>query len=547
MISGRSWFPDRCRSTAACGWRTARPPTTYAGAAAVSGFRVDEADSGKPLLGWERLETGAAKLSFSPFALELGDVVARAPEGRLVIEPDGSVNVSSLRIEEGVLHFADRSLDTPFEVGIHGLSGTVTGFSTEPGDPALIALSGTVGKYGSARIRGTMNLANPTALADVRAELRNIDLALLTPYVAKFAGYRVRSGRVSAELHYSVRNGQITGQNDLVFRELVLGEKVEREGLESLPLDLMVALLADSEGRIDLDIPVKGNLADPQFDLGGLVARAIGAAVRKIVSAPFRALASLFGADDGGEDEEDERLAAIRFAAGSAELRPPEEEDIAKLAQALVARPGLGVTVHAGYDPQLDAAELRHDSVRRAVLRRASYPAGGPLEVRDPAIVRSAEALYRERIGDPRALRRMVEDDVVYARALIERLAAEESLEPDAMAELARKRAGAVRDAFAAHGVDPDRVATVAKEGAPTELELTAGAAIPSEADVVRAAQRGLHGAGFAAGPVDGILGPKTEAALRAFQVDQGLHVSGTLDPPTLAALGLQPSAAAGR
>ena len=141
----------------------------------------------------------------------------------------------------------------------------------------------------------------------------------------------------------------------------------------------------------------------------------------------------------------------------------------------------------------------------------------------------------------------MVENDVVYARALIERLAAEASLEVDAMLELARERGAAVRDVFAAHGVDPQRVATNTKQGGPTQLELTAASAVPNQAELVRAAQRSLKSAGFAAGPLDGILGPRTEAAVRAFQVDRGLQVSGTLDPATLAALGVQPSAAAGR
>ncbi|MCG3188768.1 MAG: hypothetical protein LKCHEGNO_00924 [Burkholderiaceae bacterium] len=53
----------------------------------------------------------------------------------------------------------------------------------------------------------------------------------------------------------------------------------------------------------------------------------------------------------------------------------------------------------------------------------------------------------------------------------------------------------------------------------------------------LRAAQRTLDGAGFEVGPIDGILGPRTRAALRAFQEKQGLTLSGRLDAPTQKAL----------
>ena len=81
------------------------------------------------------------------------------------------------------------------------------------------------------------------------------------------------------------------GANRLAFENMQLGEKLEQKGLVDLPLELAVALLADPQGRINLEIPVRGSLSDPQFDFGAIVAEALGNVVRKILSAPFRALA----------------------------------------------------------------------------------------------------------------------------------------------------------------------------------------------------------------------------------------------------------------
>lgn len=57
--------------------------------------------------------------------------------------------------------------------------------------------------------------------------------------------------------------------------------------------------------------------------------------------------------------------------------------------------------------------------------------------------------------------------------------------------------------------------------------------------DTVREAQRALNDKGFSAGAADGIMGPHTEQALRDFQQSQGLGVTGSLDSPTLSALGV--------
>ena len=51
--------------------------------------------------------------------------------------------------------------------------------------------------------------------------------------------------------------------------------------------------------------------------------------------------------------------------------------------------------------------------------------------------------------------------------------------------------------------------------------------------------QKMLKDKGLDPGPVDGVMGPQTTAALRAYQKEQGLDVTGSLDAATRAKLGL--------
>jgi peptidoglycan hydrolase-like protein with peptidoglycan-binding domain len=57
--------------------------------------------------------------------------------------------------------------------------------------------------------------------------------------------------------------------------------------------------------------------------------------------------------------------------------------------------------------------------------------------------------------------------------------------------------------------------------------------------DQIQLAQERLKAEGFDPGPVNGMLSPQTEAALRRYQEKQGIPVSGALDEATVRELQL--------
>ena len=455
---------------------------SYAGTASLSGVRVEDSD-GAPLVGWQSLATESLRIAFSPFALSADDVLARAPHVNAIIAPDGSLNLArafskgeggapgerpdislgQLRIEEGRLDFADRSLDTPFATTAEQLSGSLTRLATRGEEPARLALEGRVGRYGEARIRGIVDLEAPASRTSVSLRFRNLALADFTPYAAKFAGYRIRAGRLDAELSYRVREGRLVGDNRLAFRRLRLGDKVDSPSALDLPLELAVALLTDADGRLDLAIPVSGDLRDPRVDLGGLIAKAVRNTVAKIVSAPFRMLASLFGGGNG------ERLREVRFEPGSAKLSPPAEETLARLARALARRPGLSLEIHGAYDERADREALQ----RAQLLRELGVEAG------ERKFVPVAERLYLARGGRSADLSALKPRERGYARRLLDTLASGTGVAPDALSGLAGARAQAIREALQRAGVDSARVALAAplaaqadEDGVPASLGL---------------------------------------------------------------------------
>ena len=82
-----------------------------------------------------------------------------------------------------------------------------------------------------------------------------------------------------------------------------------------------MALLKDSSGTIDIDLPVRGDLDDPEFGYGRVIGKALATLVVKIVASPFSLLGKLVGV-------EADELEYISFPAGRADLTPPELERV---------------------------------------------------------------------------------------------------------------------------------------------------------------------------------------------------------------------------
>jgi hypothetical protein len=158
-----------------------------------------------------------------------------------------------------------------------------------------------VDAYGTVKINGELNSADPKAFTDIGVVFRNLEMSSLTPYSGKFAGRKIDSGKLSMDLKYKVAQRQLVGDNQIIVERLVLGEKVESPEAMDLPLDLAIALLEDSNGVIDLGLPVKGDLDSPEFSFGAVVWKAFVNLLTKIVTSPFRALGAIL---PGGEGEE---------------------------------------------------------------------------------------------------------------------------------------------------------------------------------------------------------------------------------------------------
>ena len=504
----------------------------YSGSAAIADFALDDPSGGR-LFGWKTLAADSVKASLSPNRVDIDELRLTAPAGRFAIAKDGTSNVSRafaakpappgsesapraaskelapnakeaetnrgekaavavavrrVQVEQGALDFSDDSLSPSFVAKIVDLNGTANGLSSDREARSQFTLDGRIGEFGYARLSGSVNPFAPRDRSAFRVELRNIDLTTVSPYAMRFAGYRIASGRLALDLHYRVRASLIEGDNKITLQQFTLGEHVDSPDALKLPFQLAVALLKGPDGTISVEVPVKGNLDDPQFSLAPLIWKAVGNLIGNIVAAPFRALGRLLG---GGSGEDG---GTIAFDPGRSRLLPPEREKLGRIVEALAKRPELKLLIPAHYDTEADQSALKRAALARELSRRAGFALAkdeepGPVNLEDRKTRAALRALFVERFsetelkrlrseaeakarsagaaplslterlrnfanGDPQ-----VADVREFYRTLLRRLREAQPLPPNALTELGQQRALAIEAALRAAGVDASRIA----------------------------------------------------------------------------------------
>lgn len=397
------------------------PELKFSGDIAITNLSTQDKAEGKDFIKWQSLQLQDMHYSTGPDVLEVTQIIARAPYGRVIIDSDGSTNIqhvlrikpavktetadsklvakpaastmktriAKVRIENGAANFTDNTVQPTFSTGMQRLNGTVTGLSSANGSRAKVKLDGSVDNYAPVSITGEANFLAADTYSDIAMNFRNMELTTFNPYSGKFAGYSIAKGKLSTEIRYQIRERKLDAQHHIVIDQLEFGAATDSKDAVPLPIKLAVSLLKDRNGVIDLNLPVNGSLDDPQFKVGPIVWKAFVGLLTKIVTAPFAALGSLFG---GGEE-----LAYVDFAPGSANLSAIEIDKLNTLAKALVERPQLKLNVPLTVVTDADAAAINAAAFNQAlngVLANAA-------SANPPQQLAALTTLYQRKLNSP--------------------------------------------------------------------------------------------------------------------------------------------------
>ena len=314
------------------------------------------------------------------------------------------LDIKALKLRNGIVHFADLGVVPQLQTDIRKLNGSLLGVSNVPGRYAAIALDGLIADRGSFRAKGQAAFDDPRRNHDVLFEFKNVPLKTANAYFMKYAGYPIQDGRLDLMLNYKAKDAELVGQNRFVIKDIELGEEVPNFQGRRLPLRLAIALLEDSDNVIDISLGIKGNVDSPEFSATGLVWQAIRTVLTNIVTAPFRALASLLGLQSD---------APIHAVLGESSYLPVDQEKLDKLAGVLVKRPNATIEFVGVYDPSADKAALARARADRAILNAAGFKLSPqePLPIpslSDPRVQAGVRSAYGQQVGRIQLAQRLI-------------------------------------------------------------------------------------------------------------------------------------------
>ncbi|WP_298214940.1 DUF748 domain-containing protein [Acidovorax sp.] len=379
------------------------------------------------------------------------------------------VQFGPVSLVNGRVAFSDFFIKPNYSADLSELTGKLSAFSSEApgGEPVLadLELRGRAEGTASLEVMGKLNpLAQPLAL-DITGKVRDLELPPLTPYAVKYAGHGIERGKLSVDVSYKVLpSGQLTASNRLVLNQLTFGEPVEGAP-NSLPVKLAVALLADRQGVIDLDLPISGSLNDPQFRIGPVIFKIIVNLIGKALTSPFSLLASALG---GGDE-----MSQVPFAPGSATLSPDAQKNLGKVVKALTDRPALKLTVTGMASLPDEREGMRRERVQQLVLaekRRTNPDATALVSAAEyPTLLK--EVYRRADMPKPRNLVGLTKDLTVPEMEAL--LLAHQSPTEATATELATQRGQAIRAYLVSQKLPVERLFVAAPKAGKQEDKWT--------------------------------------------------------------------------
>lgn len=281
-----------------------------------------------------------------------------------------AITVAQLDVERGGLRIVDRAVSPAFALDLQAATVKAQGLSTAPSKPARLDVLGQLGPGSELALRGTLgSLGGPLKL-DFNGELRGFAVPRANPYVLQAAGWKSTAGRLTTTLQCRIDGDALAAQINITLSRLQLVRASPQDNALQrieLPLGMLISLMKDKRGDINVAFPVSGKLSDPKFDFS----EAIWSAVRSVAINAIALPVSWIGRVHMSPDSRIERIDVnpITFEPGTAE---PTAAGRAQIAQVVAFLDRLPETKMA-LTPVISASDVK--ALERARGTPSAVPA----------------------------------------------------------------------------------------------------------------------------------------------------------------------------
>ena len=196
--------------------------------------------------------------------------------------------INDLQIANTNFDFIDNSLPQPFNYTISDICVSSTNFNlTKQNTIEANAVLQNSGKLKLKWIGSIEDISNQ----NISVFLNNIDLQSFTPYSLAMFGNPITNGHISIQSQNVIINNRLKGTNKVSIFQPQIGDKDKSVKAEyNVPLKMGLYILTDKNGKVDLDLPISGNIDSPDFSYGKIIIKTLGNLLVKVAASPFNVL-----------------------------------------------------------------------------------------------------------------------------------------------------------------------------------------------------------------------------------------------------------------
>nr|WP_319542422.1 DUF748 domain-containing protein [uncultured Pseudodesulfovibrio sp.] len=367
-----------------------KPIIEVTGDTALGAVSIKDTFSKNEIVGIDTLEVNSISFKNEPNALSIGEINLNGPRALIHFSEDGQMNfrralrlppppppvegenkkttknapvtekvqqveetepffdsftIGTVNMTKGAVTFKDESVNPDFSTELTAMNLRLTDVDQSPEARPKVEFKANIGTT-PVSMTGVINPVITPIYSDLAISVNGIGLIPLTPYTLKNLAYPIEKGRLYADISFKTENWLLTADNKFFIEQLVLGKKDKRPGAPNVPVEFGLSLLQDSNGNMELNLPIRGELNDPDFRIGGIVFRAIVSMLFKALASPFSLIGSMFG---GGEN-----MDFVVFEPGRHALDTSGIEKVETIIKALSERKKLTLEVDGVIDPVAD-------------------------------------------------------------------------------------------------------------------------------------------------------------------------------------------------
>ena len=204
------------------------------------------------------------------------------------------LHVGSLRVEDASITYNDHTLPDEFHFPVTGLSVSADDLTTAGGNNAQVRA--TLPGGGHLMVRWKGDIVNWKNYQDLFLTIKGLDMRQISPWAVAYTGYPVEDGTFGLTTRLAVTNSELDNQNKIDIYKAKVGDRRKDISAEvKIPLKAALYILKDKDDKILIEMPVKGNIDNPEFNYMKVVWKTLGNLLVKVATSPARALGSALG------------------------------------------------------------------------------------------------------------------------------------------------------------------------------------------------------------------------------------------------------------